>query len=74
MIKRNQEYLNRISAVLDFLMAFLVYFFFSMACGKSYKKILKSVASIVEACIVISGLVIPLGYTLDVIKPENIHP
>lgn len=49
-------------------------YFCLMACGKNYKKILKCLASVVTACMVIAGLGMPLGWTLDLSKPENVHP
>lgn len=49
-------------------------YFCLMVCGKNYKKILKCIASVVSFCLVIALLGIPLGFTLDVSKPENIHP
>ena len=49
-------------------------FFCLMACGKNYKKILTCTGTVALVCLIIAGLGLPLGYTLDVMKPENIHP
>ena len=58
---------NRYGVVFDI-------YFCLMACGKNYKKILKCSGSVVLAIVIIAALGIPLGYTLDVTKPDNIHP
>ena len=49
-------------------------YFCLMACGKSYKKILKCMASVVALALIIAGIGIPLKWTWNLAKPENVHP
>ena len=64
---------SRVMSTNSYSVVFDIYFCL-MACGKDYKKILKCMASVVAVCLVFAGLVMPLGWSLDVTKPENIHP
>lgn len=49
-------------------------FFCIMACGKNYKKILRCIAGVVTACLILAEIGVICGFALDVTKPENIHP
>ena len=49
-------------------------FFCIMACGKSYKKILKCMLGCTVGTLFLAWIGIIAGFTVDVIKPENVHP
>ena len=49
-------------------------FFCVMACGKDYRKMLRAIFAVAVIMIVLAGIGIPLGYTLDIPKPENVAP
>ena len=49
-------------------------YFCVMACGKNYKKILQCIASVVTLSLIIAAVGLKAGWTVDVIKPDNIHP
>ena len=49
-------------------------FFCVMACGKRFRKILQCTLCVAIVMLFIAGIGVPLGFTLDLIKPDNIHP
>lgn len=49
-------------------------FFCLMACGKDYKKILRCVMWTAIVMLLISGIGVLAGFTLDLQKPDNISP
>ena len=49
-------------------------FFCVMACGKDYRKMLRCTLCVAVVMLVLAGLGLPLGYTWDMVKPENAHP
>ena len=49
-------------------------FFCVMACGKDYRKMLRCVLCVAVVMLFLAGIGLPLGYTWDMKKPENIHP
>lgn len=49
-------------------------FFCVMAYGKSFKKMLQSMLGVTTTMLLIAGIGVPLGFTVDLIKPDNIHP
>ena len=49
-------------------------FFCVMACGKDYRKILRCIMGVTAALLIIAGIGVAAGYTLDCVKPNNVHP
>ena len=49
-------------------------FFCLMACGKKYRKILRCILGTVTGFLLIAWIGVIVGFTNDVIKPDNIHP
>ena len=49
-------------------------FFFLMACGKDYKKMLRCVLCVIIGILAIAGVGVLLKITMDLQKPENISP
>ena len=49
-------------------------YFCVMACGKDYRKMLRCILCVAVVMLIIAGLGLPLGYTWDMVKPENAHP
>ena len=49
-------------------------FFCLMAAGKNYKKMLRNIMIAVLGALLIAGIGVLLGFTLDLQKPENVSP
>lgn len=49
-------------------------FFCIMACGKDYRKMLRCILAVSVIMLVIAGMGLPLGYTWDMVKPDNVSP
>ena len=49
-------------------------FFCLMACGKDYRKIIRCILCVTIVMLLIVGIGVPLGYTLDLGKPETVLP
>ena len=49
-------------------------FFCLMACGKDYRKMLRCILGVTIIMLIIAALGLPLGYTWDLIKPDNVIP
>lgn len=45
-----------------------------LACGKSFRKMLHGILCVVVAGLIIAGIGIPMGYTVDLGKPETATP
>ena len=49
-------------------------FFCVMACGKDYRKMLRCILCVAVIMLILAGAGLHLGYTWDLMKPENEHP
>ena len=49
-------------------------YFCVMACGKDYKKMLRCILAVAVVMLFLAGIGMPLGYTWDLAKPENVAP
>ena len=49
-------------------------FFCVMACGKDYRKMLRCILFVAVVMLIFAGAGLHLGYTWDLMKPENEHP
>ena len=49
-------------------------FFCLMACGKDYKKMLRCILGVAVIMLILAALGLPLGYTWDLVKPDNPNP